>query len=175
VAHKALALVDLIFDVERDMKDLSPEERLKGRESKTAPLVDAFFDYIRTAQASVAPKSQTGKAISYCLNQEVYLRVFLTNGMVPASNNAAERRIRTFCLGKKNWYVIDSPRGAETSAIWYTLSETAKANGLKVYEYFRYILTELAKHDEDEDPAYLDKLLPWAEELPDSCRKKQAP
>ena len=175
VAHKALALVDLIFDAERDMKSLTPEERLKEREQKTAPLVDAFFDYIRKEQNSVAPKSQTGKAISYCLNQEQYLRVFLTDGMVPASNNAAELSIRTFCLGKKNWYVIDSIKGAKASAIWYSISETAKANGLKVYEYFRYILTELSKHGEFEDPAYIDALLPWSEDLPDICHKKQMP
>ena len=90
------------------------------------------------------------------------------------SNNAAERSIRTFCLGKKNWYIVDTVSGAQASAIWYSLSETAKANDLKPYEYFKYLLEELPKHGEFEDPSYLDDLLPWSEKLPAECRKGPA-
>jgi len=119
----------------------------------------------------VAPKSRTRKAIAYCLNQEEYLRVFLKDGFVPIDNNAAERGIRTFCQGKKNWYTIDTVRGAQSSAVIYSIAETARANNLKPYEYFKYLLEEIPKHGEFEDPSYLDNLLPWSGSLPDCCRK----
>lgn len=123
----------------------------------------------------MAPKSQTGKAIAYCLNQEKYLRIFLTDGLVPMDNNAAERCIRTFCLGKKNWYTIDTISGSKASAILYSIAETAKANHLKPYEYFKLLLEEIPKHSENEDPSYLDDLLPWTGSLPECCRKVEAP
>ena len=91
--------------------------------------------------------------------------------MVPMDNNAAERGIRTFCLGKHNWYMIDTVSGAEASAIAYSIAETARANDLKPYEYFKYLLEEIPKHGEFEDPAFLDALLPWSETLPEACYK----
>lgn len=118
----------------------------------------------------VAPKSKTGKAIQYCLNQEQYLRVFLTDGYVPMDNNAAERGIRTFCLGKKNWYIIDTVRRAKASAVLYNIAETAKANNLKPYEYFKYLLEEIPKYGEFET-GFLDDLLPRSDQLPAGCRK----
>lgn len=77
------------------------------------------------------------------LRQSGVLRVFLDDGEVPIDNNASERAIRGFCIGKKNWQVIDTIRGAESSDIIYSIAETAKANNLKPYEYFEYLLTEL--------------------------------
>lgn len=173
VAYKAVQLIQTMSVYEQAYAELSAEERLIERKKNVAPLVDSFFAYLRSERDRVAPKSKTGDAIKYCLNQEKYLRVFLTDGYVPMSNNAAERSVRTFCLGKKNWYVIDTISGAQASAVWYSLAETAKANHLKPYEYFKYLLEEIPKHGEFEDPAYLDDLLPWSENLPERCRKPQ--
>ena len=89
-------------------------------------------------------------------------------------NNAAERGIRTFCLGKKNWYTIDTVSGARASAIHYSIAESARANNLKPYEYFKYLLEELMIHQDDGDLSYLDQLLPWADGLPDICKKPPA-
>ena len=86
---------------------------------------------------------KTGRAISYCINQESFLRVFLTDGAVPMTNIAAEQSIRPFTLDRKNWYLIDTIGGAKSSAIVYSIAETAKANNLKPYEYFKYLLEEL--------------------------------
>ena len=73
---------------------------------------------------------------TYALNQERYLRVFLEDGDVPIDNNASKRAIRGFCIGKKNWEMIDTINGATSSAIIYSIAETAKANNLKPYDYF---------------------------------------
>ena len=105
------------------------------------------------------------------MNQEKYLRVFLEDGEVPIDNNASERAIRGFCIGKKNWQMIDTINGAHSSAIIYSIAETAKANNLKPYDYFVYLLEEIPKHMEDTNRSFLDDLLPWSPNLPDGIRK----
>ena len=118
----------------------------------------------------VTHNSTIGKALAYSINQEKYLRVFLNDGDVPMDNNAAERAIRPFCIGKKNWMMIDTISGAKASAMIYSIVETAKANHVKPYEYFKYLLEKLPEHGEFEEASYLEKLLPWSEELPAECR-----
>ena len=86
-------------------------------------------------------------------------------------NNASERAIRGFCVGRKNWQMIDTINGAKSSAIIYSIAETAKANNLKPYEYFEHLLTEILKRMDDSDRSFLDDLLPWSEKLPDVVRK----
>ena len=83
----------------------------------------------------------------------------------------AEQSIRGFCIGKKNWVMIDTIAGAKSSAIIYSIAETAKANHLKPYDYFEYLLTEIPKHMEDKDLRFCEDLLPWSPALPDNCRK----
>lgn len=92
------------------------------------PLVEAFFDWIKSHQHEVMPKSETGQGFAYCLNQEKYLKVFLSNGNVPIDNNATEAAIRPFCVGRNNWKLIDTIHGAQASAIIYSIAETAKSN-----------------------------------------------
>lgn len=171
VAYKALQIIQTMYRYENAYADKAPEERKTLRTRECAPLVDAFFAYLKEEVLNVAEKSKTGKAIAYCLNQEKYLRVFLTDPYIPMDNNAAERGIRTFCLGKNNWYLIDTVSGAQASAIAYSIAETARANDLKPYEYFKYLLEELPKHGEFERPGFLDELLPWSDTLPATCYK----
>ena len=171
VAYKALQIIQTMYRYEKLYADKSAEERKKLRTKECAPLVDAFFAYLKAESVTVAEKSKTGKAIAYCLNQEKYLRVFLTDPIIPMDNNAAERSIRTFCVGKHNWYLIDTISGAQASAIAYSIAETARANDLKPYEYFKYLLEEIPKHGEFADPTFLDELLPWSKTLPEVCYK----
>lgn len=111
--------------------------------------------------------------MNYALNQEKYLKVFLEDGEVPIDNNASERAIRGFCIGKKNWEVIDTINGAKTSAIIYSIAETAKANNLKPYEYFKHLLEVILEHMEDTNKDFLEDLLPWSTNLPEYIRKPQ--
>ena len=85
-------------------------------------------------------------------------------------NNASERAICGFCIGKKNWVMIDTIHGAKASAIIYSIAETAKTNHLRTYHYFEYLLTEIPKHMDDKDTSFLEDLAPWSDKLPDSCR-----
>lgn len=161
--------IQAIYREEGKLNDLSSDERLKQRQAVIKPLVDAFFAYLKTIK--VSKKDKFGDAVSYALNQEKYLRVFLTDGEVPIDNNASERAIRGFCIGKKNWQMIDTINGAKTSAIIYSIVETAKANHLKPFDYVQYLLEEIPQHMDDTDCSFLENLLPWSEKLPAEIRK----
>ena len=165
--------IQAIYREEGKLSDLSPEERLKQRQLVVKPLVDAFFAYLRQNEAAVknGGSAKLKEAFIYALNQEKYLRVFLTDGEVPMDNNASERAIRGFCIGKKNWQMIDTINGAESSAIIYSIVETAKANRLKPYEYIVHLLTEIPKHMDDKNQDFLKDLLPWSPELSAHIRK----
>ena len=164
--------IQAIYREEGKLKELSSEERLTQRQLVIKPLVDAFFAYLKTLK--VSSKDKFGEAVGYALNQERYLRIFLENGDVPIDNNASERAIRGFCIGKKNWQMIDTINGAKTSAIIYSIVETAKANNLKPYDYIQYILEEIPKHMDDKDRSFLENLLPWSENLPAEIRKSKS-
>lgn len=161
--------IQAIYREEGKLDALSSDERLQQRQAVIKPLVDAFFAYLKTMK--VSKKDKFGDAVGYALNQEKYLRVFLTDGDVPIDNNASERAIRGFCIGKKNWQMIDTINGARTSAIIYSIVETAKANQLKPFDYVQYLLEEIPQHMEDTDYSFLEDLLPWSEKLPAEIRK----
>ena len=146
--------IQAIYREEGKLNDLSSDERFKQRQAVIKPLVDAFFAYLKTI--NVSKKDKFGDAVGYARNQEKYLRVFLTDGDVPIDNNASERAIRGFCIGKKNWQMIDTIHGAKSSAIIYSIVETAKANNLKPFDYVQHLLEEIPKHMNDKDCSFLE-------------------
>ena len=162
--------IQAIYREEGKLKELSSKERLVQRQVVVKPLVDALFVYLKQHESEVGTE-KLREAFTYALNQEKYLWVFLTDEDVPMDNNASERAIRGFCVGMKNWQMIDTINGAKSSAIIYSIAETAKANNLKPYEYFEYLLTEIPKHMGDTDRSFLDNQVPWSEMLPESIRK----
>ncbi len=170
-AYLALTMIQAIYREEKQLKDLPAEERKNRRQLSVKPLVEAYFTWVRENLPKVPQKSKTWEGFNYSLNQEKYLKVFLDDGEVPMDNNAAEQSIRGFCIGKKNWVMIDTIAGAKSSAIIYSIAETAKANNLKPYDYFEFLLTEIPKHLDDTDRSFLDDLLPWSPSLPENCRK----
>ncbi len=173
VAHQALKLIAAIYKADNELVGRSAEEILEGRQKNVAPLVDAFFAWASLKTGSVSAQSETGKGLSYCLNQERYLRVFLGEPDVPPDNNASERAIRPFCVGKHNWHVIDTVRGAKASAVIYSIVETAKANNLKPYEYCSFLLTELSRIPEELREGSLAGLMPWSSQIPENCIVKK--
>ena len=172
-AFLVIKQIQAIYREEGKLNELSSEERLTQRQLVIKPLVDALFAYLKKMEPTVPASGQLRKAYTYILNQEKYLRVFLEDGEVPIDNNASERAIRGFCIGKKNWQMIDTINGAHSSAIIYSIAETAKANNLKPYDYFVYLLEEIPKHMDQEDRTFLEDLLPWSEKLPEGIRKQK--
>ena len=177
-AHQALELIGKIYAEDEKLKELTAEERLKQRQIKVKPLVEAYFAWVKDQLSSERslPKGKTVEGLNYCKNHEKYLKVFLTDGNVPIDNSASERAIRPFCIGKKNWMFINSVKGAEASALAYSIAESAKANNLKTYPYFKHLLTELPNRMDDKgniDTSTLDDLMPWVDGLPEECYKRR--
>lgn len=178
IAYKALVRIGAIYDLEGTLKELTPEERLKERQASIKPLVEEFFAWIREilADQTVLPKGETAKGLNYCLNQEKYLKVFLNDGEVPIDDSASERALRNFTIGRKNWVTINTVRGAQASAIIYSLTETARANNLNVYYYIRHLLTELPqliRENGNIEESKLEPLMPWSKTLPADCYSKR--
>ena len=174
IAYQALLRIGSIFDIDKNLKELTTEERLKTRKQSIAPLVDEYFAWIKEQAVQTLPKGKTAEGIAYCINQEKYLRVFLEDGDVPMDNSASERALRPFCIGRKNWLFCNTERGAESSANIYSISETAKLNNLRPLKYFEYILTQLPYRCDENgkvDPNNIDDLMPWSDKIPEECRK----
>lgn len=171
-AADAMKKIQVIYHVDNMMKDASAEERLKHRQSSVKPLVDAYFAWVDDPNLTLGMDkgSKLYLAIQYSRNQEQFLRTFLTDGNIPLDNNDAERSIRSFCVGKHNWHISDTKAGARASGILYSIAETAKANGLKPFEYFNYVLEQFLLHAHDDVSSYISDLVPWAEKIPDYCR-----
>jgi len=159
-----------LFKLEREYEEgkLSPDERKEARLRKSKPLMEAYFAWLKT----VNPLGGAGlqKAVTYSLNQQKTLENILLDGHIELSNNRAENAIRPFIVGRKNWLFANTPKGAEASAVVYSIVETAKANGLNVFAYLTHLFSVLpsmmrsGKYD-------LDSVLPWSEDIPDYCKK----
>lgn len=169
VAAQDVKLISELFHLYGLYDKTKDKDRKDYRQREVAPKVDAYFAWVKESLRKVPAGGSTCKALQYSLNQEEYLQFFLTDGKVPMDNNTAERALRPFALGRKNWVNVDSIRGAEASAIMYSLVETAKANGLRVYEYLEYVLTELAAHQDDTSRDFLADLLPWSNAAQKKC------
>lgn len=137
------------------------------------PLVEAFFVWAKGVQSSSRlSKGKTLEGINYCINQEEALKVFLIDGEVPLDNNTTEGLLRSFCLHKHAWKLINSIDGAKSSAVIYSITETAKANNLNPFHYLVHVLTVLKDHQDDTDYSFIKELLPWSDQLPEICRSK---
>lgn len=160
-----------IYHLDNKMKKAPEEERLAYRKEKIEPLVNEFFEWAKENVDKVVTE-KTRIALNYAINQELYLRQFLTRGIIPLDNSDAERSIRSFCVGKHSWHITASSRGAETSSILYSIAETAKANRLKPYEYFKYLLEQLLENENSINEELIRTLLPWSKSLPDVLKEK---
>jgi len=172
-AAEAVKRIQAIYHLEHMTKGKPDKEILEHRKRSVKPLVDEYFAWIKSClETPMDTGGDLYRALNYSRNQEEFLRAFLDNAIVPLDNNDAERSIRKFCVGKHSWHVIDSPNGAESSAILYSLTETAKANGLKPYEYFVYLFESILSHMDDAPKDYMDGLLPWSDKIPDNVKLK---
>ena len=168
-AKEGLAYCNQLFEIERDLKDKLPEDRYKERLERSQPVLDAFSAWLREQTPRVLPKSALGQAIKYCRNQWDRLVVFLEDGRLEIDNNRGERSIKPFVIGRKNWLFSNTAKGAKSSAIIYSVVETAKENGLDPFQYLSYLFEELPNMDTT-DQTKLDQLLPWSATIPEECR-----
>ncbi len=169
VAAKAYSMITEMMHIDNEFDDLSNTDRKKQRQLVLQEKVDAYFEWVKTKYNQVTHNSVIGKALAYSINQEEYLRTFLTDGRIPMDNNYAEQAIRPFTIARKNFVLIESSNGAKASAMIFSLTETAKANGINTYDYLELLLTEIPKHQNDKNLDFLDKLLPWSPGVQKKC------
>lgn len=157
VAKKALDRIGLLYDIERDIKGLSADERHAVRQEKTKSKVDAFHAWAEVQLTRIPGKSDLAKAFRYGLSRWSSFVLFLEDGRVAIDNNAAERGMRPIGVGRRNWLFAGSDTGGETLARAMTIIETAKMNGLDPQAYLTDILSRIHDHKINR----LDELLPW--------------
>ena len=159
---------DKIFAIEDSLKGLTSEERKVKRLELEKPVLEAFWCWLDSVNALKG--SSLGKAVTYAKNQQPYMENYLLDGRCSLSNNAAENAIRPFTVGRKNWLFADTPKGASASAAVYSLVETAKANGLNVFEYLNYLLLYMPDTPWQQHPELLDDLMPWSPDVQAECK-----
>lgn len=164
-AKKILDLMKNLFELESLRDKYSLKGFHKQRKNRAMPILEDLQKKLTILYPQVPPSLDFGKAIRYTLSNWEQLVLYLENPDLTPSNNSAENAIRPFVIGRKNWLFAGSPKGAESSAILYSLVESAKLNKLTVYDYFHYILRKLPYCESQKDH---EKLLPYnltAEEI----------
>ena len=131
-------------------------------------MLDEYWKYIENIYASGG--SNLAKAVTYSLHQKKQLNNVLLDERLELTNNRAERAVKPFVIGRKNWLFSDTDKGADASARCYSIIESANLNGLNVFGYLSYLLTELPKLGTEPSDEQLDSLLPWSDTLPDYCK-----
>lgn len=172
-AQEGLNFCNRLYKIDHEinlMSDITPERRHALRLERITPVLNDFYAWLKYQRPRIRPKSTLGVAINYCINQWDKLNNFLKDGRLELDNNISERSIKPFVIGRKNWLFSNTPNGAKSSAIAYSIVETARNNGLNVFSYLTYVFEKLPNIDIN-DPDALDSLLPWSDSLPDSCKK----
>jgi len=154
-ANEMLVLIGELYVVERSVRD--PATRQAVREERSRPILDAIKAWLDTHVTRTLPKGLLGRAIAYTLGQWPLLTTFPADGHLEIDNNKAENALRPFAIGRKHWLFSGSPRGAEASALFYSLIETAKANSLEPWAYLNYLFEHLPAA---KTPAAIKALLP---------------
>jgi hypothetical protein len=157
VALEAVKRIDALFDIERAINGLSAEERLRVRQEQSRPLVDALETWLREERSRLSRAASVAKPIDYLLRRWDRFTPFLADGRICLTNNAAERALRGFALGRKSWLFAGSERGAARAAAMTTLIATAKLNDVDPLAWLADVLARIAGIPQSRLP----ELLPW--------------
>ena len=164
VSDHFLELVAKLYHNENRLREhlnhqqLSVEEFLIKRKNEQVPILEKIKSLLEDNIKLASPKSTLGDALRYALSHWERMVRYLDCAELTPDNNEAENAIRPFAVGRKNWLFAGSPRGAEASALFYTLIESAKANDVNVHDYLIYVLRSIAEADTTDK---IEALLPW--------------
>jgi transposase len=153
-ADMALSFIQKLYRIEIGIKDKTHDEKYQIRQAQAKPILDKFYAWLNNT--NIVPKSALGSAIQYSKNQWCKLVRYIENGDLNIDNNRAERAIKPFVIGRKNWLFCNTSNGANASSMLYSIIETAKANGLTPFDYIAHCLEQLSHKDCD-----IEQLLPW--------------
>ena len=167
-ADEAVSLIGKLYRIEREQKESEPVDRHQARQQGSVPILAELHAWMLTNTPLVTPKSALGTALAYMGHLWPQLMRYTERGDLPIDNNAAENKIRPFVIGRKAWLFSDTPAGAHSSAVIYSLVQTATANGLEPYSWLRRVLRDLPAAKTIEA---VEALLPWNLRIPDILGK----
>ncbi|MFA1627571.1 IS66 family transposase [Rhizobium mongolense] len=170
VALEAVRRIDALFDIERDINGLSVNERSQRRHKDSRPLIDELEAWLRVERAKLSRSSPVTEPIDYMLKRWDGFTSFLSDGRICLTNNAAERALRGFALGRKSWLFAGSDRGADRAAFMATLIMTAKLNDIDPQAWLADVLSHIA----DMPVTRLEELLPWNWSSPTAAAREAA-
>lgn len=174
VALAARRRIDAMFAIDSRFDGMAAagdfEGRRLGRERDLRPLMDDFYEWAQARRMEASPRMALDAALRYAVEYWPYAMNALDDGRLELDNNLAERAIKPFVIGRKNFLFSDAPRCAEASAGIYSVVATAKANGLNPRKYLEWLLAEMPNAADPGDPAYLDSLMPWSDSVPGEIR-----
>ena len=170
-AAKAVEIIDRAFALEREARkaNYSPDKLLKMRQKEVRPIIEEFYSFIGTLRPSKG--SHLGAAVTYALNQKDKLLLFLDHPEIEMTNNLAERTVKPFVIDRKNFLFSATDKGADASALFMSVIETAKRNGLNVFGYLSYLMLVLPSWGKTPSEEQLDSIMPWSETLPETCHR----
>lgn len=169
IAGRGIDYCNRILGEERKLQNLTADERKKKRNELERPILEEFFDWVDDRRCITFMGDKLRTALNYAHNHKQEFMNYLEDGNCACHNQICENAIRPFTIGRKNWLFSGSPRGAEASAGYYTLVETAKANGLKPERYLMYLLSNIPGMDFANHPEYFDDMMPWDDEVKKLC------
>ena len=170
-SEAAFRLIEEMFTLEQAWKDETPQARSDLRQENLRPLLEQYW---RCWTASRPQSTALSKAKTYSLNQKEALNAVLLDGRLELTNNLAERTVKPFVMARKNFLFCDTAKGADASALCFSVMETARRNGLDPFGYLLFLLQELPKLGENPSDEQLIPLLPWDDNLPAYCRLKES-
>ncbi len=169
ISKQAFELVEKLFSAERTLKQQYPADWKQHRKECLEPILHDYWELLESFEAENGTNLQ--KAQIYSLNQKQYLNAVLEDGALELTNNLAERTVKPFVMARKNFLFADTTKGADASALCFSILETAKRNDLDPFGYLLYLLQELPKLGEEPAEEALRPLLPWSEALPNYCKR----
>ncbi|MEL0630891.1 IS66 family transposase, partial [Psychromonas aquatilis] len=155
-ADVVLSLIQKLYGVESRIKDKSIDEKYTARQADSLPILNKLNTWLEQNQRHLVGNSKLIEAANYLANQWHKLIRYLDNGQLSIDNNRAERAVKPFVIGRKNWLFSQTTNGAHASATLYSIVETAKVNGLMPFDYICACFDELCQPSPD-----IDRLLPW--------------
>lgn len=166
-----------IYELEKQLREKYSnqedyyQKRYEIRLEKLAPLLEGFEKYINAEIKDALPRSPLGKALEYAQKTVPKMKTVLEDGSLEIDNNAAERAVKPFVIGRKNWLFANTSKGAVSSAIIYSIVETAKANGLKIERYLEYLFDAVSNLEFRDRDSLID-LMPWSDKIPEELKLK---
>ncbi len=158
---QAFDLIEQIFAADKGFESMPAEEIYQKRKEIIELLLKKYWNLLD--EINETGGSNLAKSKTYSINQKKELSAVLLNGKLELTNNLAERAIKPFVIGRKNWLFSDTDKGADASAKCYSIVESAKLNNLNVFNYLTYLLTELPKLGAEPTAELIDNLLPWSD------------